>query len=154
MTSLKNSVNDEYKEFLLKHREAQSKFNYFLLGISLAFITITFQTYQRGLDISFDYLLLLSWVIMLICSFSGIFRLRHVYSLLGIEAEYLRYISQLQRDEEKENILKKVIDKKQNLLTIYGDIQISFFFIALIIFLLFQITKMYPSIFGILKWEP
>lgn len=108
----------------------------------------------RGNDTSFDYLLLLSWITMLVSSFMGIFRLRNIFVLLSVEAEHIKYLHLTRDDERKDDFLTTTIDKKQKLLEILGKIQIWFFFISLTIYLFYLITKMYPDMLEIIKWNP
>ncbi len=145
---------NEYKEFLLKQREAQSKFDYFFLGLCLAFLAITFQTYKKSTDISYDYLILITWVLMLLSIFSGLYRQRRVYVLMEKEADKIKYTDQLELDLDLKEFFKTAIGKDQEKLVISGRIQLWSSGFSFLIYLIYQLTNIYPSLLPWLKLNP
>ena len=147
-------MENDYKDFLIKQREAQSKFEYFLLGITLTFLLITFQMSNKSEDLGFNYILIIAWLLIIISVFLGIYRLRRTYVLYGIEADYLAAIVRYGKTDEVENVFNPMKAKQQKRLVISGYIQLYTMIIGFIFYLLFLTSSFYPSVFSYFKWNP
>lgn len=147
-------MENDYKVFLLKQREAQSKFEYFLLGITLTFLLVTFQLSNKSEDLGFNYILIIAWLLIIFSVFFGIYRLRRTYVLYGIEADYLAAIMKYGKTDEVENVFNPMKAQQQKKLVISGYIQLYTMIIGFLIYLLFLVSSFYPSFFGPFRWHP
>lgn len=146
---------DNYKEFLLKQRDSQSKFDYFFIGLSLGFLAITFQTNHISEELAFEYILLIAWFAMLVSIFFGILRLRRIYILYSKETDHIKMTIQFpEKKTETDDFFSQEMEIDQKFLLSKGRIQFYSFFISLCFYFLFHITKIYPYLFDLIKWKP
>lgn len=78
-----------YIESFKAAREAQQKFDYFYVGVVLATLALSIQSYSST-PIN-CYLLILSWGLWLISFIAVFFRIEKTLSFLSIETGYLQY---------------------------------------------------------------
>jgi len=84
-------MNEEYnyRDAFIHHRNAQNKFDYFFLGVILAALSLSIQSYDSSSELNFTFLILSSWLLYL-CSFlAGFFRQERLNISYMIEAEQM-----------------------------------------------------------------
>ena len=76
-----------YRDAFIHHRNAQNKFDYFFLGVILAALSLSIQSYDSSKELNFTFLIFSSWFLFL-CSFlSGFLRQERLNLSYMIEAE-------------------------------------------------------------------
>lgn len=83
-----------YIESFKATREAQQKFDYFYLGVVLATLALSIQTFSTTPIHCYRYLLLVSWGLWLVSFVAGFFRIERTLGFLSIETSYLQYKAQ------------------------------------------------------------
>lgn len=141
----------DYKEFVLKQREAQSKWDYFFISISFAFIVITYQAYNNDASKGFEYLALISWLSMLTSALIGLYRLRRIYAFMGIESDNIGATERGEKTPEFIEVYKKVSTKEQKKIHISNGFQITLFGLGTFAYVLFLCCNIYPFFFGFLS---
>ena len=80
-----------YVESFKATREAQQKFDYFYLGIVLATLALSIQTYSSTPTYCYRSLLIQSWGLWLASFIAGFFRIERTVSFFSVETSYLQY---------------------------------------------------------------
>ena len=63
-----------YKEAFIHHRDSQNKFDYYFLGVILAALSLSIQTYDSTKEPNDTLLIIISWVLFLFSFLAGFFR--------------------------------------------------------------------------------
>lgn len=83
-----------YVESFKAAREAQQKFDYFYLGVILATLALSIQTFSSTPTFCFRWLLILSWAFWLVSFLAGFFRIERTVNFFTVETLYLQYKKQ------------------------------------------------------------
>jgi hypothetical protein len=80
-----------YKDAIISLRESQKKFDYFVLGITLAFLAFTVEQFVFQKTYIYYYLVPVGWGFLLISFIAGLFRLESINSFLTYEVKKLQF---------------------------------------------------------------
>lgn len=155
------------------YRRAQSRFDYFFIGVILASFSLSIQTFNPLAYYSSVYLMVLTWVLLLVSFLSGLFRIERINMSLRVEADNLSFRSKKEifdkgklgeiilhktrtdiwQPEELTNeisTLNSFLDKSKNLMITYNkqtlrayQVQKWCFIIAIFSYALFKLTNIY-----------
>lgn len=165
-----------YTEAFKAQREAQSKFDYFFIGVTLVALSLSIETFKAENSIH-PYLMILTWFLLLTSFLAGIYRQERITTFLAAEAEYKRIKAELDvfekahqkgeklRSETSGMIitptqLPKIIDwlkersaeqdkyRKKDITrtSIAYRIQKWTFILAIISYMFFRLINLYPNI--------
>jgi hypothetical protein len=100
-------MSEEYsfKEAFLHHRNSQNKFDYFFLGVVLAALSISIQSFNSTEIYKYTFLLFISWFLLLFSFLAGFFRQERLNMAYRVEVDR---INQSDRKETLENAVKGV----------------------------------------------
>lgn len=117
-----------------EHRLAQNKFDYFFLGVVVGTLALSIQTFDINVEHNSFYLIVLTWLFLIISFLAGIFRQEKILQHLRIQA--------IKPKEPKPADLSKVFLQKfaNEAENAYKLFKWSFFF-AIITFALFKVTN-------------
>lgn len=162
-----------YKEAFLHHRNAQNKFDYFFLGVVLAALSISIQSFNPTETNHFTYLLFASWLLMLFSFLAGFFRQERLNMAYRVEVDRINQASRkntlenaqkgiytLQNPDRSfwnEDSIKKNLDNANSILSLaesylkkYDNqsiwayqLQKWFFFFAVLLYIIFKIANYY-----------
>ena len=83
------SENYGYIEAFKSYRQAQTKYDYFFIGVILASLSLSLQITTTGMCSL--YLLFFSWVSLAISLLFGLFRIEQINNFLRVEANSLAF---------------------------------------------------------------
>lgn len=162
-----------YKEAFLHHRNAQNKFDYFFLGVVLAALSISIQSFNPTEAYHFTYLLFASWLLMLFSFLAGFFRQERLNMAYRVEVDRINQASRKNTLENaqkgiytlqnpdgslwNEDSIKKNLDNANSILSLaesylkkYDNqsiwayqLQKWFFFFAILFYIIFKIANYY-----------
>lgn len=94
-------MSQEYSYFdaVKEHREAQGKFDYFFLGVVVTLLSLSIQTFKQE-DEGCLFLMIVTWSLLLSSFLSGLYRQVKIVTMLGSEAEFLGYKTQINPIED------------------------------------------------------
>jgi len=139
-----------YIKWLKSYKEGHKKFNYYLLGVSLAALSLSVQAFESQPQNSSDFLMIIVWILLLLSVLCGFYRLEKIVLAELIEVDILEEIEVNKRNasskpvDSKYKVLDK-IDKK--MITTY-QIQKWSLLLALVVFVVY---KSIPIILTIVK---
>jgi len=113
-----------YKEAFIYQRDLQTKFDYYFLGVILAALSLSIQTYDSTKEYSAFFLIILSWILFLISFLAGFFRQEKINSAYYTATERIK---QKKRKELFDNAQSGVVtlQKSMNELWTKEEIQES-----------------------------
>ena len=165
--------NYGYIKSFLEYRKSQNKFDYFFLGIILGLLSLSIQTFKYTKETNSVYLIIMTWVLLLIGFISGFFRQERINMLMRVETDRLSFSSQkdvFQKAKDGEILLnlspeemwnpedisnqlsklEKINALSDDFIDVYKkhsqtayNIQKWSFFLSLITFALFKITNIF-----------
>lgn len=104
-----------YKDAFIHHRNSQNKFDYFFLGVILASLSLSIQSYNNSQETIYPILIIISWVLFLFSFLSGFFRQERLNLSYMIEAEKIpqkNRKSLFQKADQGEIILQVSADEE------------------------------------------
>ncbi len=161
-----------YIQAFKSYRQAQTKFDYFFLGVILATLSLSLQIKTNEEMCSF-YLLISTWLLLLISLSSGLFRIERINMFLRVEADKLSFLqkktnidnaklqgaqifktsSEIWKPDELTNEISKldgIITSSENFINIFNkhtlcayQIQKWCFIYAIFSFVLFRVTNIF-----------
>ena len=81
------SESYSYKDAFIHHRNSQNKFDYFFLGVILASLSLSIQSYSTKSETIYPIIIIVSWTLFLISFLAGFFRQERLNLSYMIEAE-------------------------------------------------------------------
>jgi hypothetical protein len=84
-----------YIQAFKSYRQAQTKFDYYLLGVILTTFSLSLQI-NTNEEMSSFYLLISTWTLLLISLSSGLFRIERINMFLRVEADKLSFFQKKQ----------------------------------------------------------
>ena len=94
------SEDNGYKDAFNFHRSAQNKFEYFFLGVILASLSLSVQSFNPAIENQQAFLIYLSWFLFLISFLSGFFRQER------LNLSYM-IVAQTYPEKEKKRVLEQ-----------------------------------------------
>lgn len=141
----------DYKEFILKQREAQAKWDYFLISISLAFLVITYQAFNINESVGFEYLAVISWLSMITSALIGLYRRRLMYSFMAIEADNIKETERGTKTKAFTELYENITNKEQKRIALTNYIQLILFGLGIFVYILFICSSIYPAFFDFIR---
>lgn len=80
-----------YKDSMLSLRESQKKFDYFFMGVTLAFLAFSVEKFEYNKNYEWILLVPVGWVLLLISLLAGMFRQESITTFLRYEVKKLQY---------------------------------------------------------------
>jgi hypothetical protein len=129
-----------YLGALKNFREAQKKFDYFFLGITLAFLSLSVQSFQINNDNHFNYLIIVAWIFLLVSFLCGFYRLEKMILIFSAETDIRESIEIKKKSSDSDYFKKgyKYLDKTNKKSEIAYKIQKWCFIASLFVFVLFK----------------
>lgn len=84
-----------YREAVKTAREVKNKYDYFFLGVTLAVLSISIQGFNPTSKTSYNYLILISWLALIISFLSGMYQQQRLYMFLKVEADKIYHLPSL-----------------------------------------------------------
>lgn len=144
-----------YVEAFKAQRESHQKFNYYFLGVIVALLSLSIQTFKPESYTSFKFLIIFFWALLTVSFLSGMYRMEKIIVFLGAETESLGIKAMLDRFEEGkkgevplkltekgERMKKKSEESLKSQLVAY-KIQKWAFVLALVVFFFFGVVNIY-----------
>ncbi|RIK67580.1 hypothetical protein DCC62_24710 [candidate division KSB1 bacterium] len=97
-----------YTQAFLAQRDAQRKFDYYFLGVTLALLTLSIQTFNASIATKHVQLMIFTWLALLISFLSGLYRQEMNSLFFKNEAIRMQY-------EPKLESLRKIVEKGEAL---------------------------------------
>lgn len=162
-----------YKEAFFHHRSSQTKFDYFFLGVILAALSLSVQTFNLKDNYEFTFLLFTSWFLLLLSFIAGFFRQERLNMAYRVDVDRISYSNRkntMQNAQQDDYVLqkpdsntwsqdeiKKNLDNANSILSLseiylskYGNQSILayqfqkwFFFFAIWLYIIFKIANYY-----------
>lgn len=126
-------------QFYIELTKAQSKFDYFFLAVIIGLLSLSIQSYDISEDYHSNYLVIGTWILLLISFFSGF--------LKEISMIKFRQVD-LQRSAN-EDLASKYLNTYNKVINKSFKIQITSFYFAIIFYGLFKISNIYKLSFDI-----
>ena len=83
-----------YIESFLEYKKSLNKFDYFFLGVILGLLSLSIQTFKYTKETDSVYLIIITWILLLIGFISGFFRQERINMLMRVETDRLSFFSQ------------------------------------------------------------
>lgn len=83
------SEESGYIDAVRNARESQRKYDYFLMGITLALLSLSLQAFKSSADTSFSYLIIIHWILLLVSFLAGMVRQEKINTIQIVEADLI-----------------------------------------------------------------
>lgn len=176
-------MSQEYSYFdaVKVHREAQSKFDYFFLGVTITLLSLSIQTFKQENE-GCLLLVIATWSLLLMSFLSGLYRQVKITTMLGSEAEFLGYKTEIKPIEDalrsgetfvsestKEIIGQDKVSQRLELLKKGAAVHDSHrrksanrswaayviqkwtFILSIVLYILFKTTNLYPGLSKLMR---
>lgn len=132
-----------YSDALKAHREASTKYDYFLLALILGLLSLSIQTFRPTNQMVCICLMYFVWLLLFICLLLGLYRQENFNKALDIEADkiYLVEYKIETEDSPKINAAKNVMDRISNKNILYYSIQKKLLILAISVYIIFNIMN-------------
>jgi len=133
-------------ESLYKYgREFQTKFDYYFLGIIISFLVLSIQTFDPGENTKLIFLIIISWVMLIISMFSGFFRFERIQvcNYLEIQKAFKVQYEGLNLFSEPIKSFHDLIHKNAEKALIYYKAEKRCFFGAIFFYFLYKVLSIY-----------
>lgn len=132
-----------YIDSLKAHRDASNKFDYFILAVILALLSLSIQTFNPDTEIVCVYLIYVFWFLLLISLLSGFYRQERNILFLADETDKIYAIQYQNKTEDSKHVkgANESLKKNERKALISYHIQRWTFVLALIIYIIFKIVN-------------
>jgi hypothetical protein len=129
-----------YLDKIKSFNKDQRKFDYFFLGISMALLSLSVQSYQISTMARYDLLLIVAWLFLLLSILCGFFRFEKTLLSLSSEVEIIEAVEIGNKSTESDFVRggHKAIDKYNKHAVILYKIQKWYFIISLLLFITYK----------------
>ena len=150
-----------YKDALTHHHSSQRKFDYFFLGVIIAALSLSIQSFDSSVEYNNTFLIIISWIFFLVSFLAGFFRqerlnLYYVIEAVRMSEQKTKYdIENAIKYEEQKEKFKNRLTEITNIIRIYDSLSESYekhtnlayqiqkwsFFYASFFYILFKISN-------------